>query len=80
MKPQEMREEKMPELSDASAESDDDSSSPIDRINQRLGLLTDQVDVLQVESAQRSRPWWREPSLIISAVALVISALFPHSA
>ena len=51
-------------------------SGAIERINARLTLLTDQVDALQVESAGRSRPWYREPALIISMLALVISALF----
>jgi tetratricopeptide (TPR) repeat protein len=54
----------------------DDLPNSIERINRRLGLLTDQVDALQIESARSGRPWYREPSLIVSAVALLISVVF----
>jgi len=76
MEPQETRDQKPLGEADSSADVGNNSSDSIERINLRLGLLTDQVDALQVEAARSSRPWYREPALIISAFALVISVLF----
>ena len=76
MEPQGSRDQAPSGERDSSTGTGDEASGSIERINARLALLTDQVDALQVEAAGRSRPWYREPSLIISLVALVISALF----
>ena len=76
MEPQETRDQKPSGEAGSSTNSGDDLPNSIERINLRLGLLTDQVDALQVESAQSSRPWYREPSLLISTVALLISVVF----
>jgi tetratricopeptide (TPR) repeat protein len=76
MESQETSEKKPFGEADSPTGSGDDSSHTTESILRRLSLLTDQVDALQVESARGGRPWWREPSLMISAVALVISVLF----
>jgi hypothetical protein len=76
MESQEASDQKPFGEADSSTGAGDDSSNTTEGILRRLGLLTDQVDALQVESARGGRPWWREPSLMISAVAVVISVLF----
>src|SRR5258707_568432 len=41
-----------------------------------LSLLRDQVDALQVQAAERQRPWFKQPSAVLSVVALVVSLTF----
>ena len=76
MEPQTSRDQTPSGDRDSSTGIGEELPSSIERITARLALLTDQVDALQVESAGRNRPWYREPSLIISLLALTISALF----
>ncbi|MGH2626192.1 MAG: hypothetical protein ACRDHY_06025 [Anaerolineales bacterium] len=40
-----------------------------------IQLLRDQVDLLQVRAAEKRAPWWRHPSNLLSASALLLSVL-----
>jgi hypothetical protein len=41
----------------------------------RLDLLRDQVDALQVLNSEKKRPWYKNPSTLISIAALTVSTL-----
>jgi hypothetical protein len=48
---------------------------PIPDPRAEIQLLRDQVDLLQVQGAERRSPWWRQPSSLLSVSALLLSAL-----
>jgi hypothetical protein len=50
----------------------------LDRIRADVSLLRDQVDVLQ--SVRESKPWYRQHSLLVSGLALLVSTVLSISA
>jgi hypothetical protein len=44
-------------------------------IRSEVKLLRDQVDVLQIQASEKRSPWYRQPSTLISVVALTISTI-----
>jgi hypothetical protein len=45
-------------------------------VTTQLNLLRDQVDLLQIEAAERKKPWYRDVSTRLSIAALAISTVF----
>ncbi|MCB0191327.1 MAG: hypothetical protein KDJ65_05230 [Anaerolineae bacterium] len=68
--------EKDTSINDTTEESDDKPSSTPQSIDNTITLLRDQIDTLQIKFAERGKHWSREPSLIISVLALSISVVF----
>lgn len=49
---------------------------PPSDIRQTIDLIRDQVDLLQVQAAERKRPWYHQPSILMSLIALIVSVVF----
>ncbi len=49
------------------------SAGSDEQLEDRLRLMKAEIDGLQVAAAERNRPWFRQPSIIISVLALVLS-------
>ncbi|HUJ39554.1 MAG TPA: hypothetical protein VLW54_03330 [Candidatus Acidoferrales bacterium] len=47
--------------------------NPLDGIRADIQLLRDQVDELQIAAAEKRKPWHKQPSILISVIALLIS-------
>lgn len=49
-----------------------DEKTPVD-IESQIELIRNQVDLLQIESAEKKKPWYKEIPIIISIISLVVS-------
>lgn len=59
-----------------SRKTDSTANAEVETLRSDLDLVRDQVDLLQVKYAEKSGPWYRNPSLLVSAGALVFSIGF----
>lgn len=45
----------------------------LDDLRRRVAVSDQQINLLQVEAAASKRPWYREPSVLVSTLALTVS-------
>lgn len=45
----------------------------IDELRRRVAVSDDEIDMLQVEAATPERRWYREPGVLVSAFAIVVT-------
>ena len=50
--------------------------TPDNDLHRKLELVRDQVDQLQIQAGERKKPWYRQPSTLMSVVALAVSVTF----
>jgi hypothetical protein len=46
---------------------------PLGGVLSDIKLIRDQVDELQLEAAEKRAPWYKQPSVLISVIALAVS-------
>ncbi len=55
------------------SESLDALRAELDELRRRVAVSDEEIDLLQVETAKNTRKWYREPSVLVAALALAVS-------
>jgi len=51
------------------------AQDPLAGINSEIRLLRDQVDILQISAAEKTKPWYKQLSTLVSIAAFLISTI-----